>query len=162
MEAARDTGLPAFRSGAGFLLSRVGRLAEREWAAFLAKSAVTQAEFTVLAVLHDLGPVRQRDLARHAVVDPRNVVATVAQLTTRGLVTGTADAADRRSKVLTLTEAGTRELEDLTTRIGAGRRAFFAALTGDEYESLSRLLAKVYDAHTAEAQLTSSSAARPG
>jgi len=142
---ARDTRLPAFRSGAGFLLSRVGRLAEREWAAFLADSAVTQAEFTVLAVLHDLGPVRQRDLARHAVVDPRNVVATVA-------VAGTTDAADRRSKMLNTTNAGTRELKDLATRISAERHRFFAALTFDEYETLTRLLAKVYDAHTSEDQ----------
>ncbi len=149
---ARDTRLPAFRSGAGFLLSRVGRLAEREWAAFLADSTVTQAEFTVLAVLHDLGPVRQRDLARHAVVDPRNVVATVAQLTAHDLVAGTTDAADRRSKMLNITNAGTRELKDLATRISAERHRFFAALTFDEYETLTRLLAKVYDAHTSEDQ----------
>lgn len=128
----------------------MGRLAEHEWTGFLAGSAVTQAEFTVLAVLHDLGPVRQRDLARHAVVDPRNVVATVAQLTARGLVTATADTADRRSKLLSLTDAGSRELEDLTTRISAERRRFFVPLTGEEYETLSRLLAKLYDAHTDE------------
>ncbi len=145
---AGATRSPAFKSGAGFLLSRVGRLAEREWADFLAESAVTQAEFTVLAVLHDLGAVRQGDLARHAVVDRRNVVTTVAKLTSRGLVDGTADSADRRSKVLSLTDAGTRETEDLGTRIGAGRHRFFAALAGDEYETLNRLLAKVYDAHT--------------
>lgn len=144
---------PAFKLGAGFLLSRVGRFAEREWAAFLTESALAQAEFTVLAVLHDLGPLRQRDLARHAVVDPRNIVATVAHLTARGLVTGTVDPADRRSKMLSLTKAGDRQLEDLATRIGAERRRFFAALTRDEYETLSRLLAKVYDAHTSEEHL---------
>jgi DNA-binding MarR family transcriptional regulator len=128
----------------------VGRLAEREWAAFLAESEVTQAEFTVLAVLNDLGPLRQRDVARHAVVDPRNVVATVAQLTARGLVTETSHATDRRSKMLSLTSAGRRELEDLASRIGEQRRQFFAALSDDEYQTLSRLLAKVYDAHTCE------------
>lgn len=149
-DAVRNTRRPAFRSGAGFLLSRVGRLAEREWAAFLAESAVAQSEFTVLAVLHDLGPLRQRDLARHAVVDPRNVVATVASLTARDLVTGTADATDRRSKMLSLTDEGGRALEGLTTRIGAERRRFFNALTSDEYKTLSRLLALLYEAHTSE------------
>lgn len=78
---------------------------------------MTQAEFTVLAVLHDLGAVHQGDLARHAVVDRRNDVATVAKLTSRGLVDGTADSADRRSKVLSLTDAGTRETADLGSRI---------------------------------------------
>lgn len=150
--ATTVTRAPAFRSGAGFLLSRVGRLAEREWAEFLAQSAVTQAEFTILAVLHDLGATRQGDLARHAVVDRRNVVATVAKLTSRGLIATTADPADRRGKVLSLTVAGTREAENLGHRTGAGRDQFFDALTSDEYETLNQLLAKVYDAHTAKTQ----------
>jgi len=67
-------------------------------------------------------------------------------------VIGTPDVADRRSKLLSLTDAGTRHLEDLAVRIGAERRRFFAALTDHEYRTLSRLLAKIYDAHTTEDQ----------
>lgn len=127
----------------------MGRLAEREWAAVLAASAVTQAEFTVLAVLHDLGPVRQRDLARHAVVDPRNVVPTVARLIANDLVAGQTDAADRRGRILSITNAGRLRLDDLSTRIGPERDKFFAALTFTEYEIPTRLLLKLYDACTA-------------
>jgi hypothetical protein len=71
-------------------------------------------------------------------------------------VIGTPDVADRRSKLLSLTDAGTRHLEDLAVRIGAERRRFFAALTDHEYRTLSRLLAKIYDAHTTEDQWGSS------
>lgn len=86
-------------------------------------------------------------------MDPRNVVATVASLTARHLVTGTADAIDRRSKMLNLTDEGTRALECLATRIGAERRRFFNPLTSSEYQTLSRLLALLYDAHTSEERL---------
>lgn len=147
----------SFRSGVGFLLSRVARLAEREWALFLTRAGLSQAEFTVLSVLAELGPMRQREVAERAVVDPRNAVATVARLTGRDLVANTADPVDRRGKILAVTSTGEQVLTEAGGHLAAERGRFLAALSPTERDVLANLLGRVYQAHTAPSASPASS-----
>ena len=94
--------LVSFREGAGFLISRLGGMVEKEWGSLLRDVGLTQAEFAILATLADGATVRQRDLAIHVGSDPRNIVPVVASLTDRGLVDVAPALEDRRVKQIRL------------------------------------------------------------
>src|SRR4051794_10776559 len=104
--AQTSTSRPAFERGTGFLLSRLGSLASRSWAAFLDGHELTLTQYVTLVVLDEYGPSGQQRLAQLVVVDPRNLVAVLDALTARGLVERMADPEDGRRRVVTLTRRG--------------------------------------------------------
>jgi DNA-binding MarR family transcriptional regulator len=67
--------------------------------------------FTVLAAL-DRGVKTATELAEREHVSAPSMSRTLKELEDRGLVSRTTDPDDRRSRILTLTEAGMRELHD--------------------------------------------------
>ena len=138
---------PASGLGPGFLLAQLGRLAQQRWTAWLAEAGVTHLEFALLTALAQAGPARQRDAATMAGVDPRNAVATVGRLVERGLVTSTTNTRDERSKVLAITPAGARRLDELSSEVATRGTAFFEILTPDQYAVLHHLLESLYTQH---------------
>jgi DNA-binding MarR family transcriptional regulator len=138
--------------GAGFLLARLGAMAERGWSSFISASGLTQAEFSVLVVLYEVGSMRQGSVAKRAALDPRNAVATVAALASRGLVTSTIDPSDRRAKLLCISETGKRCLKRVWALLRSERSDFFQPLNETEYAQLSELLYRVYSAHLASSE----------
>jgi DNA-binding MarR family transcriptional regulator len=133
-----------FRHGAGFLLSRLGTLAERSWGAALHRVGLTQTEFVVLVALTDAGAMRQRELAAAAGMDPRNLVPVVAVLTRRRLIAVRPDPDDGRAKLLALSDAGAELLRELEVELRPERDAFFGALAPGEYARLCELLEAVH------------------
>lgn len=138
---------PAYQRGAGFLLARLGAIAENNWKAFIADVGLTQAEFAILSVLADGTSVRQRDAAVRAIIDPRNAVPVVASLTRRELVVAESDARDGRAKLLRISTNGARLLGQVTARLLGERSGFFSALSPAEYDLLCGLLDRVYRSH---------------
>nr|WP_296071464.1 MarR family winged helix-turn-helix transcriptional regulator [uncultured Actinoplanes sp.] len=138
---------PASALGPGFLLAQLGRLAQQRWTSWLAEAGLTQLELATLSALAQAGPARQRDAATMVGVDPRNAVATVARLVERGLVTATSSTRDERSKVLAVSPAGARRLEQLSGEVVARGTAFFEILSPQEYALLHRLLESLYAHH---------------
>jgi DNA-binding MarR family transcriptional regulator len=143
---------PGYEHGGGFLLSRLGALADRQWGRFISDAGLTQVEFSILAVLADGKSLRQSQLARHAAVDARNVVASVARLAERGLVRTESDSHDRRAKQIRVTKAGTAAFASLQTSVAPLRGTFFEPLTHGEYTQLCHLLGRVYDRHLTRLQ----------
>jgi hypothetical protein len=82
---------PAFEHGTGFLLSRLGTLAERAWSTRLAEHALTPTQYVVLAVLDGHQALGQGQLAWLAGIDARNLVAVLDALRDRELVLRTVD-----------------------------------------------------------------------
>ncbi|MFJ9904438.1 MarR family winged helix-turn-helix transcriptional regulator [Streptomyces sp. NPDC101152] len=72
----------------------------------LSEGDVTGPQLTALSRLERLGAVTTAELARREQITPQAMGATVAVLENRGLVTRTADPADGRRWLLTVTEAG--------------------------------------------------------
>ena len=72
-----------------------------------------------------------------------NVTQLVDRLETDGLVSRTADTADRRSRLAALTDAGRRAQGRGAEILDAAERELFGALTPDEGEQLHALLAKI-------------------
>ena len=130
--------LVSFREGAGFLISRLGGMVEKEWGSLLRDVGLTQAEFAILATLADGAMVRQRDLAIHVGSDPRNIVPVVASLTDRGLVE------DRRVKQIRLSVEGANLLDTVQIMLAPSRAKFFRGLSDAEYDQLCHLLRVVY------------------
>jgi DNA-binding MarR family transcriptional regulator len=139
---------PAFEHGTGFLLSRLGTLAERGWSALLATHDLTPTQYVLLAILSGHETLGQGRLARRAGVDSRNLVAVLDALQHRGLVVRTVDPTDTRRRDLSLSPTGDALMQALAASAATGRDEFLGALNLDERRQLNTLLQRVYDAHT--------------
>jgi MarR family transcriptional regulator, lower aerobic nicotinate degradation pathway regulator len=141
---------PAFERGTGFLLSRLGSLASRSWAAFLAAHDLSQSQYAVLVVLSEQGPVGQQHLADLVAVDARNIVPVLDSLAARELIRRHTDPADRRRRIVTLAPSGIALAGTLGKAAGADRSDFLAALGESDRRHLNDLLQRLYDAHVRE------------
>ena len=139
-----SSSLSGYRRSAGFLLARLGGLAERQWNHHLKAHELTQSEFAVLAVLPARKGLRQSDVAARAGIDPRNAVAIIGALRKRGLVASQPDPEDGRAKMLRISRLGSQLLNRLHTKLAPEREEFFAGLSPREYSPLCSLLEKVY------------------
>src|SRR4051794_10935489 len=100
-------------SGSGYLLTRIGAESRRRWARMLAEHDLTPHHYGVLIALHQLRTSHQQRLADAIGVDPRNAVPVIDLLERRGLIARTTDPADRRRRVIELTDAGLDVTEEL-------------------------------------------------
>ena len=140
-------GLGDFRAGAGFLLSRLGSMAQQSWNETLRAAGLTQSEFVVLVTL-TYGPSRrQRELAQQTGIDSRNLTPVLGALKARGWVLARPDPDDGRATLLTSTREGRSTLADLEAGLVPERERFFGALAAEEYAELCRLLEVVYRSH---------------
>jgi DNA-binding MarR family transcriptional regulator len=105
--------------------------------------AVTEGDLSgpqlaALARLDRLGPLTTAELARREQITPQAMGATVAVLEERGLVTRTADPADGRRWLLTVTEAGRDALNSGRSAVVARMAAAMAAsFTAEEIATLA-------------------------
>jgi DNA-binding MarR family transcriptional regulator len=142
----RNDGTPGYEHGGGFLLARLGAMAEGNWKIVITEAGLTQAEFTILTVLSEGARLRQRDVAARAAIDARNAVPIVSNLTARGLVLAEPDIGDARAKMLRISSKGTTLMETITDRLRGERSDFFSPLSSAEYSHLCELLSRVYRA----------------
>jgi DNA-binding MarR family transcriptional regulator len=140
-----DDRRPAFERGTGFLLSRLGSLASRSWAAFLAAHDLTQSQYAVLVVLNEQGPVGQQHLAQLVAVDARNIVQVLDSLAARQLIQRQTDPADRRRRIISLDPGGIALAGILSESARADRDDFLAALGDRDRRHLNDLLQRLYD-----------------
>ncbi len=89
----------------GRLLSTAARLTEQNWNARLRDSGVSHAGLIVLHVLSK-GPASQRELADSQYLTEQTIGRTLTHLESTGHVGRAADPADRRRRVVQLTDQG--------------------------------------------------------
>ncbi len=99
---------------------------------------LTDAQYSVLAVLDRLGPRTPGEIAAVERVQPPSMTRTVAALAELGLVTRTEHPADRRQVLVTLTDAGAATVRETRRRRDAWLARRLAALTPAERDVLSR------------------------
>jgi DNA-binding MarR family transcriptional regulator len=99
---------------------------------------LTDAQYSVLAVLDRLGPRTPGEIAVHERVQPPSVTRTVAALAELGLVTRTEHPADRRQVLVALTESGTATVHETRRRRDAWLARRLAALTPADRDVLAR------------------------
>lgn len=131
----------------GFLLRRAVQRQTAIWQACMAEGVgereLTPRQFTALVKIVGHGRVTQNQLGRMAAMDPATIQGVVRRLTARGLVATARDPMDRRTTVLTPTEAGAA----LAARgVAHARRATdetLAPLAAAERRTLLALLARM-------------------
>lgn len=106
---------------------------------------ITIAQWRVIAILGEGEALTQLDIVRQSVMDKMTVSRAVRPLVERGLI-GTAPHADKRSRLLTLSETGQKLYESVAPEALAMERALLAEFSQGEIAALRAALAKLEDA----------------
>lgn len=129
-----------------WLLGRAAARGHRLVGEALGREGMRMMHHAVLATVAELGPVSQADLGRILRVDPKDMVAIIADLHRDGLVRRTPDPADRRKNAISVTGAGDERLRR-SARLGdEANDRLTAALTPDERAQLVDLLTRIVTA----------------
>lgn len=127
----------------GFLLRRAH---QRHVALFLEQAGphgLTPTQFAALFKVVELGRVTQNLLGRLTAMDPATIQGVVRRLTLRGLLQRADDPMDRRTAVLTPTEAGIALIDRSVACAQRSHDAALAPLNVAERTQLLALLRKL-------------------
>jgi DNA-binding MarR family transcriptional regulator len=124
----------------GLLLALLGQDAMRRLRAAHTAVGLTPRQFQLLGLLHDNGPMGQRELGETIGIDPSILVTMLNPLEENGFVTRQRDAADRRRHIVLLTDAGTKQLTKAARAQREAEDMLFAGLDNDQREQLRQLL----------------------
>ncbi|MFI8791848.1 MarR family winged helix-turn-helix transcriptional regulator [Streptomyces sp. NPDC055105] len=131
------------------LVELIGTLVSRHYKEYeqaAGGQGLTTAQARVLDLL-SREPMPMRRIAQQVNCEPSNITGLIDRLEGRGLVERRPDPADRRVKLAAPTEEGVRMARGVQGNLGFARGAI-ASLTGEERDSLRRLLAKMMEADT--------------
>ena len=136
---------PALDDALAFRLHRTNRLLRTHLARFLDSHVpgISPEQWFVLARVAQSPGVRQVDLAERVLADPPNVSRLVDALVARGLVRRSADPADRRSWLLSLTKEGREVTAELLDHTAAERQLVFGGFGEDELDALAAALDRI-------------------
>lgn len=140
LSKSNATGALAFEGGTGYLLSRTGSLARRSWTRMLTDRNLTPHHYGILMTLDEAGPTGQQRLSTLIGIDPRNLVPIIDGLADRDLLARLVDPADRRRRVLTLTDSGHAMVADLSETGADIERGFLRPLGSAEQSALHQML----------------------
>ena len=104
---------------------------------------VTTTQFAVLARLAEIGPVSQNHLGRATAMDAATIKGVVDRLAKLGLVATTADPADRRRLIVSLTEVGSGLVTARTATALRISAETVAPLSAGEARTLMQLLLRL-------------------
>ena len=129
---------------ASYRLHLIAKLSDKATAtAYMDNLGLTLSEGRCLAAMGQFEPLSVQDLARMSNLNKANASRASDTLASRGLVTKSANQADGRGIVLTLTPAG-RALWGRTMRlIQARNEDIFGCLTREEMSMLNQTLDKI-------------------
>ncbi len=129
------------------LLSLAALYAQRLVGDRLATLDSRKWHYATLAALAEFGPDSQSGLSERTGIYRSDLVATINDLTARGLVVRAPDPADRRRNAITLTGEGRRHLARLDVLIADAEAEFLAPLSAADRAELTRLLKLIVGHH---------------
>jgi DNA-binding MarR family transcriptional regulator len=109
----------------------------------MARNGVSLARTKILQVLAGCGPIKQARLAEELGLAARSITQALEAMERDGLVRRVPDGADRRAKVVTVTDRGARALADGEAAGDEILRRIFGGLGMDQLERLDEALAVV-------------------
>jgi DNA-binding MarR family transcriptional regulator len=127
-------------------LSRASQLLDRELRSFFTANELQPGEFDILATLRRSGePYRLTPgaLVGTAMVTSGAITNRLDHLVAKGYVTRETDPANRRSVLITLTEAGREKVDSVVAGHLENERRLLDALTPAEQDRLAGLLRKL-------------------
>jgi DNA-binding MarR family transcriptional regulator len=145
VEPAPEPG-PDVREVAGALRGALGLLV-RKFRQLPVDGDLTMPESAALSRLERGGPATSSDLARLDRISPQSMGVTVAALLGRGLIERSRDPEDGRRIVLSVTEAGRRNVHDKrgarTEQLAAALRAGFSQQELSQLQTAAGLLERL-------------------
>jgi Transcriptional regulators len=124
----------------GFWLRMVSNHVSYAFAAKLADKEVTVAEWVLMRALYGKDPTPPSRLADEMGMTRGAITKLADRLIAKSLMTREASANDGRAQTLALTDRGMGLVPDLAALADRNDAEFFQCLSGDERETLSRLL----------------------
>jgi DNA-binding MarR family transcriptional regulator len=143
-----------------WLLSRASHVLMTEQTAALEGSGISPREYSVLAAAMT-GSHTQTQLARLVGLDKTTMVVTVDELEASGLAERRPSIADRRARVIAVTDAGERKLCEAETILRRVREDVLSTLPEDEQQALLRALERLVCGRLAEPVQCSHPVRRP-
>ena len=142
--APAQRGLPdALTRYTGFLLSRMGVVTQKRFAARLEEVGLTPRMWGALNVLDAEGPMSQNELCNDVGMDPSSMVSTIDELEAKGLVQRRRHPSDRRAHALHVTGAGRKALAQGRHLAAEAQEELLAPLDQHEREQLHSLLLRL-------------------
>ena len=136
-----------FRHAPGHLIRRMHQVSVAIFMEETADFDVTPVQFAILnALLEDPGE-DQVTLARKVAFDPATFGGVIARLEARGWVRREPDAADRRRKLLWVTEEGAGLARRMKRAVGRVQQRILEPLDAAAQAQLVRLLDQLVSAH---------------
>lgn len=126
----------------GHLIRRAQQVHQAVWARDVSAD-VSSVQYAALAVLERRPGASQAELGAELSLDRSTIADLVSRMIRRGLLTREQDPADRRRKVLTLTDAGREAYAALVPRVDAIEPIVTGGLSAAERSELRRLLRTV-------------------
>ncbi len=123
------------------LAARLGDLMERD----LGERGLSTARAEVLFVLHQRGPMVQRELSQALRCTPRHVTGLIDVLEAQGWVARSPHPTDRRATLVSLTERGTAAAARMHAERQESAAALFGDVAADELATFVAVLDRVLD-----------------
>jgi MarR family transcriptional regulator, lower aerobic nicotinate degradation pathway regulator len=133
------------RGQTSWLINQVALPANRLVGAELAAAGTRRYHYSLLAALDEVGPASQAELSRRTTIDRSDMVAAINELVEQRYVARSADQADRRRNVVSMTPAGRRRLDDLDRLLAGVQDRLLAPLSPVERTQLVALLTRLVD-----------------
>jgi len=130
------------------LLSLAAGAAQRQVGERLATLDARKWHYATLAALEEFGPDSQSGLSDRTGIYRSDLVATINELTERGLVVRAPDPADGRRNAITLTDEGRRHLKRLDVLLAEAEAEFLAPLSAADRAELIRILQLIVGDHS--------------
>jgi DNA-binding MarR family transcriptional regulator len=127
----------------GFLISRMGMVAQKQFAERIDQLGLNPRMWGALNVLDYEGAITQHALCKGVGMDPSSMVSTIDELEARGLVERRRHPSDRRAHALHLTEEGRETLARGRELARGAQEDLLAPLNADERKQLHELLLRL-------------------
>ena len=135
----------------GHLIRRMHQIAVAAFAREVGEAGITPVQFGLLHVLAGSPGLDQITLAKRVALDAATSGSVISRLEAKGWIVRTADARDRRRKLLQITPAGQQMLAAVNEAVTRAQSLMLAPLPTAEQAQLLVLLQRLVQAHEAAA-----------
>lgn len=123
--------------------SRAATSLENQLSRSLVEKGLTLSQFSVMEVVHHLGPLNQKDIAEKILTSNSNLVTVIDNLEKNELVRRERDRIDRRNFIVHLTDKGKKVITELFNSHVQLIIDRFSVLNAHETETLGKLSKKI-------------------
>ena len=115
------------------------RYAEQKYGRFMPG----RGQFNCLLVLDEKGTLTQKDLAAYLAIRSTSTGELLKKLAEKGLIQKEVDPKDKRSHLISLTEAGKEEAQRMKEKRSQAHQEMLTYLTAEEKQAFGQALVKI-------------------